>query len=217
MSPELLSRAVQHRLALLRAGLRHRWAKVAVGAVCAWPLAMMVWGAVLDTLGPNPAEFLIRGTGEMALRMLCLTLMVTPLRQALGWPEWLRFRRLLGLWTYAYAVLHLLCYAVFDMGLDGGDIARDILKRPFILVGMTTWVLLTPLALTSWNGAIRWLGAARWQRLHRLVYLIAPLAVLHFLWMRSGKHNYGDVWVYGLWLAVLLGWRGWRRLRASTV
>ena len=200
--------------ARFRAALRHRAAKAVVWWVCAFPLAILVWGVVFDALGPNPAEQLIRGTGEETLRLLCVTLCITPLRQATGWPEWLRFRRLLGLWVYAYAVLHALCYAAFDMGLDWMDIARDIAKRPFILVGFVSLLLLTPLAATSFNAAIRWLGAMRWQRLHRLVYVIAPLAVLHFFWMRGGKNNYGDVWFYGVWLGVWLGvllaWRGVR-------
>ena len=140
------------------------------------------------------------------------TLAVTPLRVLLGWPELLRFRRLLGLLTFGYASLHLLGYAWFDMGLDWADIVRDIPKRPFVLIGTLAFVLLLCMAATSWNGAIRRLGARRWQLLHRSVYAVAMLAILHFWWMRAGKQNFGEVWVYGLILAALLGWRLWRRM-----
>ena len=156
---------------------------------------------------------MIRATGDWTLRGLCITLAVTPLRTVLSWPELARFRRLLGLLTFGYVVLHLLCYAVFDMGLDWADIARDIAKRPFILVGFSAFVLLLALATTSFNRAIRWLGAARWQALHRAVYAVAVLAVLHFWWMRSGKRNFGEVWLYATVLSGLLAWRVWRRLR----
>ena len=197
----------------MRSCLRTRtawWALLAIGLL---PLAWLLWRTLADQLGANPAETLIRATGDWALRALCITLAITPLRTVLGWPELARFRRLLGLLTFGYAVLHLLCYAVFDMGLDGSDIARDIAKRPFILVGFSAFVLLLALAATSFNRAIRWLGAARWQALHRTVYAVAVLAVLHFWWMRSGKRLYGEVLVYAAILAALLGWRVLRRLK----
>jgi len=181
---------------------------------CAAPLVTWVWGVYHDSLGANPAEFLIRASGDQTLRMLCWTLTVTPLRVLLGWPELARWRRMLGLWVYAYAVLHALSYSLFDMGLEWMDIAHDIAKRPFILVGFCAWLLLTPLAATSFKVAIRWLGARRWQWLHRVVYVVAPLAVLHFFWMRAGKQHFTEVWFYGVWLALLLGWRGVRALRA---
>lgn len=198
--------------ARVRPLLRHALAKPVLHLLCAAPLAWLVWGAVADTLGANPAEALIRQNGDWALRLLCAVLSVTPLRVLLGWPELARFRRLLGLWMFAYALCHLLCYSVFDMGLVWPDIVRDIAKRPFILVGFSAFVLLTPLAATSFNAAIRWLGARRWQWLHRLVYVVAPLAVLHFFWMRAGKHNFNQVALYGGWLALVLAWRLWRRV-----
>ena len=199
----------------MRGWLRTRsawWALLALGLL---PLAWLLHGAMSDGLGANPAEALIRATGDWTLRGLCLTLAITPLRVQLGWPELLRFRRLLGLLTFSYALLHLLAYAWLDMGLVPEDIVRDIPKRPFVLVGTLALLLLLPLAATSWNGAIRRLGAARWQALHRLVYAVAVLAVLHFAWMRSGKRLYGEVWVYGLLLAALLAWRLQRRWRAA--
>lgn len=180
------------------------WFLLALGCL---PLAWLVWHALADALGANPAEALIRATGDWALRGLCITLAVTPLRTVLGWPELVRFRRLLGLLTFGYACLHLLCYAWFDMGLEWADIGQDIGKRPFILVGFSAFILLLALAATSFNRAIRWLGAARWQALHRAVYAVAVLAVLHFWWMRSGKKNGQEVLVYGGILLFLLGWR----------
>ena len=197
----------------MRGWLRTRtawWTLLAIGLL---PLAWLVWRTATDQLGANPAETLIRATGDWALRGLCITLAVTPLRLLLGWPELLRFRRLLGLLTFGYASLHLLGYAWFDMGLVWDDIVHDVPKRPFVLVGTLAFALLLPLAATSWNGAIRRLGARRWQALHRSVYAVAVLAILHFWWMRSGKRNFTEVWVYGLVLAGLLGWRIWRRQR----
>lgn len=166
-----------------------------------------------DALGPNPAEALIRGTGDWALRSLCLTLAVTPLRVWTAWPAWARIRRTLGLWTFAYACLHLLAFAWLDAGLVWSDIVKDIAKRPFILVGTLSWVLLLPLALTSFNRAIRALGARRWQALHRLVYVVAPLAVLHMFWMRAAKQRFEEVALYAVVLGSLLAWRGWHHLR----
>jgi sulfoxide reductase heme-binding subunit YedZ len=124
---------------------------------------------------------------------------------------------MLGLFTYFYACMHLLGYAWFDMGLEVDEIAKDIAKRPFILVGFSGWLLLTPLAATSFNRAIRTLGAARWQLLHRLVYVIAGLGILHFFWMRAGKNNFAEVAVYAAILGVLLGWRVWRRVRGRAL
>ena len=197
----------------MRGWLRTRpawWALLALGLL---PLAWLIWRTYTDQLGANPAETLIRATGDWTLRGLCLTLTVTPLRVQLGWPELLRFRRLLGLLTFGYASLHLMGYAWFDMGLDWADIVRDIPKRPFVLVGSLALLLMTLMALTSWNGAIRRLGARRWQNLHRSIYAVAVLAILHFWWMRAGKNNFNEVWVYALILAALLGWRLIRRLK----
>ena len=177
------------------------------------PFAWLLSAAIADQLGANPAEHLIRSLGDWSLRFLCLTLAVTPVRTIANQPALLRFRRMLGLFTYFYVCLHLLGYAWFDMGLDVDEIAKDIAKRPFILVGFAGFVLLTPLAATSFNRAIRALGGARWQALHRLVYAVAGLAILHFFWMRAAKHNFAEVAVYAAILGVLLGWRVWQRLR----
>lgn len=175
--------------------------------------ALWLWGlALADRLGANPAEALIRGLGEWSLRLLCLTLAVTPLRRLTGWSALAGWRRGLGLWTFAYALLHLVAYAWLDQGWDIRAVGVDVAERPFILVGMLAVALLLPLAATSFNAAIRWLGAARWRRLHRAVYAVAGLAILHFFWMRSGKQLYGEVIVYAAILAVLLGWRAWDAL-----
>ena len=195
----------------MRGWLRTRtawWALLALGGL---PLAWLLHGAFSDGLGANPAEALIRATGDWALRFLCATLAVTPLRVTLGLPALARLRRMLGLFTYFYATWHLLAYAWFDMGFEAADIARDIAKRPFILVGFAGFLLLTPLAATSFNRAVKALGALRWRRLHKAVFVIAPLVILHFFWMRAGKNDFGEWTVYALVLGTLLGWRLWRR------
>ncbi|MDR1968690.1 MAG: sulfoxide reductase heme-binding subunit YedZ [Burkholderiaceae bacterium] len=199
----------------MRSLLLHRAAKPLVWLLCLLPFARLAWGAFSGGLGANPAEFLLRATGDWTLRLLCITLALTPLRVLTRTPALARFRRMLGLWTYFYAGLHLLCYAGFDMSLDPSQIARDIAKRPFILVGFCAFVLLTLLAATSLQRAIRLLGARRWQALHRLVYLIACLGLLHFFWMRAGKHNLAEVKVYAAVVAALLGWRVWFNLRRT--
>ena len=179
------------------------------------PFAWLFWGAATDALGANPAEFLSRATGDWTLRLLCLTLVITPLRQLLSWPELARFRRMLGLLTYFYALLHLLCYGWLDMGFDWADTVRDIGKRPFIWAGFGAFVLLTLMAATSLNRAVRWLGSKRWQRLHQSVYAVAVLSLLHFFWMRAGKNNFAQVWAYAAAITLLLGWRV-RRFIAKT-
>lgn len=195
----------------------HPAAKSVLFVGCLLPLGHLVAGAIFDTLGPNPAEALIRGTGDWTLRMLCLTLAVTPLRRWTGQAALARFRRMLGLFTFAYGTLHLLCYAWLDMGFYIDDIARDIAKRPFILVGFLALVLMAPLAATSFNRAIKAMGAARWQALHRTVYAVALLGLLHFFWMRAGKNDFGEWAVYAAVLAVLLGDRLLRRLGRPAV
>ena len=193
--------------------LMHPAAKPVVFGLALLPLAWLVFAAATDALGANPAEALIRALGDWTLRMLCLVLAVTPLRVLTATPALARFRRMLGLFVFFYAGLHLLSYAWFDMGLDGPEIVRDVIKRTFILVGMLAGLLLTLLAATSFNRAIRWLGGARWRVLHRAVYAVAGLAILHFYWMRAGKNNFAEVWLYGAILVALLGWRLWHRLR----
>ena len=196
--------------------LLHRASKPVLFMAALGPLAWLVYGAIANQLGANPAEALIRSTGDWTLRLLCLTLAVTPLRQWTGWHALARLRRMLGLFTFFYGVLHFLCFAWLDMGFDLAAILKDIAKRPFILVGSSALLLMLPLAATSFNRAIKALGAARWQMLHRAVYAVALLAILHFFWMRSGKNLYGEVAVYAAIVAVLLGWRVFKRLRSGS-
>lgn len=199
-----MARALLQRLTAI---CLHPMAKPVVALVLMMPLPVLLWGAVHDTLGANPAETLIRNSGEMTLRCLLLTLAVTPLREWTGLAALARFRRLLGLLTFTWALLHLLAYAWLDMGFYINDMLRDVVKRPFILVGSLAVLLMLPMALTSFNAAIKRLGAARWKALHRAVYAVALLALLHFFWMRAGKQNFGDVAVYGALMAPLLMWR----------
>lgn len=181
--------------------------KPVLGLLALLPFAWLVYATANNLLGANPAEALVRGTGDWAIRALCLVLTVTPLRVMTGWSALARFRRMLGLLVYFYVVLHLLSYSWFDMSFDLQDIARDIPKRPFILVGFSAFVLLSFMAATSFNRAIKALGVRRWQALHRSVYAVAGLAILHFFWMRAAKNNFGEVALYAAILGVLLGWR----------
>ena len=182
-------------------------AKPVLFVLCLLPFVWLFYSALTDQLGANPAEALIRATGDWTLRFICIVLTVTPLRTISNTPALARFRRMLGLFVYFYVMTHLLSYSWFDMGFDVADIVKDIIKRPFILVGFSAFVLLTPLAATSFNAAIKAMGAKRWQTLHKLVYVIAGLGLLHFFWMRSGKNNFAEVFVYAAIIAVLLGWR----------
>ena len=192
--------------------LLHPAAKPLLWLFCMLPMLWLFYAAATDKLGANPAEALSRSTGELTLRFLCMVLAISPLRVVLRLSALARFRRMLGLFVYAYVCLHLLSYAWFDMGFDPMDMARDIAKRPFILVGFSAFLLLTPLALTSFNRAIKTMGVRRWQQLHRAVYLVTGLAVLHFFWMRAGKNDFGEVLLYAVILGALLAWRLWRRL-----
>ncbi len=195
---------------------RLKWlALVAAGVPAAW-----LWFAALtDRLGANPAEALIRGLGEWTLILLCLTLSVTPLRQWTGRAEWAMLRRGLGLWSFVYALQHFVTYLWLDMEWSPAQVWVDVLQRPFILVGSLALALMLPLVATSFNWAVKQLGAARWKRLHLSVHAIAALALLHFFWMRSGKNDYADVLSFSivvvvLWALRVLHW--WRnRLRRT--
>ena len=193
--------------------LLHPAAKPVVFILSLLPFCWLLYAAITNNLGANPAEALIRSTGDWTLRFLCVVLAVTPLRVITDAPALARFRRMLGLFVYFYIVIHLLSYSWFDMGFDVPDITKDIIKRPFILVGFSAFLLLTPLALTSFNRAIKALGAKRWQTLHKLVYGVAGRAILHFFWMRAGKNNFAEVFVYAAILGTLLGWRLVRFMR----
>jgi sulfoxide reductase heme-binding subunit YedZ len=162
-------------------------------------------------LGANPVETIIHHMGQWALRFLLITLSITPLRRLSGWNQLLRFRRMLGLFAFFYALLHFLTYLVFDQYFDLTAIADDVIKRPFITVGFLALLLLIPLAVTSTNTMIRRLGARRWQRLHRLVYAIGILVVLHYLWLV--KADVAKPLFYAAVLSVLLAYRLWFHYR----
>jgi sulfoxide reductase heme-binding subunit YedZ len=186
--------------------------KPAVFALALVPAGLLAAGAARAALGANPLETITHATGDWALRFLLLTLAVTPLRALTGWNALVRLRRMLGLFAFFYASLHVATYLWFDKFFDWGEIARDIPRRPFITIGFAAFVLLVPLAATSTTGMIRRLGGRRWQALHRLVYLAAAAAAVHFWWLV--KADLGRPKLYGAALLVLLGTRasiGWRR------
>jgi methionine sulfoxide reductase heme-binding subunit len=168
------------------------------------PVAWLVWGIFQGTLGANPAETIQLQTGRWALKFLVLTLAVTPVRRLTGWNTVIQYRRMLGLFAFFYASLHFTSYIVLDQFFDWGAIVRDVPKRPFILMGFTAFVLLIPLAVTSTKGWIRRLGR-RWQTLHRLIYVSAICATIHFIW--KVKVATGDPTVYATIVAALLGFR----------
>lgn len=176
------------------------------------PMFLLVRDAVGDRLGADPVAAITHGTGDWALRFLLLGLALTPLRRLLGQPWPIRFRRLVGLYAFFYACLHLSTYLVLDLRGYWPQIFEDIAKRPYMTVGFSAWLLLLPLALTSTRGWIRRLGR-RWGQLHKLVYAAAVLAVLHFLWLV--KSDLREPLVYAGVLAGLLGLRLWWKLRRA--
>lgn len=181
--------------------------KVLLFLLCLWPLLRLGWLFLADDLGANPIEAVVRSLGDWALRFLLLTLTITPLRRLLTAPWLIRLRRMLGLYTFFYALLHLLAYIVLDQYFDWPEIGKDIAKRPFITLGMATFLLLLPLAATSSNAMIRRLGGQRWQHLHSLIYGIALMAVVHYWWMV--KADISTPAIYALVLICLLGIRFW--------
>ena len=196
---------------------RLRSVKLALFAAALLPLLRVVYLGFQDKLGANPIEFVTRASGDWALYFLCFTLAITPLRRLIGVTWLLSLRRMLGLYTFFYACLHFVCFLWFDHFFDLQAMWRDVLKRPFITVGFAAFVLLLPLAATSPDRIRRWLGR-RWAILHRLIYLICLLAILHFWWMRSGKNNFADPLFFGAVIALLLGYRlvgRWREYQAS--
>ena len=199
-------------MVLSRKPLDWRWIglKTLAHGLALLPLALLVRGVVQDTLGADPVAAITHGTGDWALRLLLLGLALTPLRRLTGQPWPIRFRRLVGLYAFFYASLHLATYVVLDLGQYWGQILDDIVKRPYITVGFAAWLLLVPLALTSTRGWMRRLGR-RWGQLHTLVYAVGVLGVLHFLWLV--KSDLREPLVYAGILALLLGLRLWWKLR----
>jgi sulfoxide reductase heme-binding subunit YedZ len=198
---------------------------VLVFGACLVPLALLVLkasGVTSLSFGPNPQEETLNTFGKTALNLLMLTLCITPIRRATGFNRLVSFRRMLGLYVFFYAVLHFLSYLFLDLGLAWNTLLADIAKRPFITVGFTALMLLVPLAVTSTNGFQRRLGR-KWVKLHRLVYAIAVLGLIHYWWQIKSKADIGDPLLYAFLLAVLLGvrfthWRSvQRRRRAESV
>ncbi|HEX8956822.1 MAG TPA: protein-methionine-sulfoxide reductase heme-binding subunit MsrQ, partial [Burkholderiaceae bacterium] len=185
--------------------------KIALFVAALLPLARLIAFAALDRLGANPVEFITRNTGDWTLYFLCLTLAVTPLRRLGNWSWLIKLRRMIGLYAFFYALLHFTAFFWFDHFFDLDEMWRDVIKRPFITVGFIAFALLIPLAVTSTNGMVRRLGGRRWQWLHRLVYPVAGLGILHFWWMKAGKHDFAQPILLGSIVAVLLAARVVRR------
>lgn len=189
----------------MRSLLSNKWTKVPVFFVCLIPFGILIWEAFTGTLGPNPVETLQHTTGDWTLRFLVLTLCITPLRKFLKLPELIRFRRMLGLFAFFYVCLHFLTYLGPDQNFSFDSMMKDVVKRPFVTVGFTAFVLLIPLALTSTAASIRWLGGRRWQMLHRLIYISAVCGVIHYYWLV--KSAVLRPLTYGALVALLLAWR----------
>ena len=182
--------------------------KVALFLASLLPFANMAWLTVQGEL-TEPLEYITHQTGDWALYFLCITLAVTPLRRFTGWNWVIRLRRMLGLFCFFYALLHFTTFLWFDHFFDWGAMWKDVLKRPFITVGFIAFLMLVPLAATSTNGMVKRLGGKRWRWLHRLIYVIAPLAILHFWWMKAGKNDFAEPILFGTIVVLLLGLRVW--------
>ena len=185
--------------------LTSKWTKVVVFLVCLIPAGVLIYGALTGNLGANPTQFLEHATGDWTLRFVAITLAVTPLRKLLKQPQLIRFRRMLGLFAFFYGFCHLSVYLTFDQVFDLHGIWADVIKRRYITVGFTAFVLMIPLAVTSTAGWIRRLGGKRWAMLHRAIYLTAIGGVIHYLWLvKSDIHLPLE---YAAVMAILLGWR----------
>lgn len=193
-----------------RLGKRVKRGKILLFLACLMPLARLLWLGFHDGLGANPIEFITRSTGTWTLTFLLITLAITPLRRLSGWQWPIRLRRMLGLFAFFYACLHFTTYLWLDQFFDLSAIYQDIFKRPFITVGFSSFLLLIPLAATSTQAMLRRLGGRNWQRLHRLVYLVAIGGVAHYWWLV--KKDVTQPAIYAAVLALLLGYRLWFRL-----
>ncbi len=186
--------------------------KCAVFAASLAPAASLVWRATHDGLGANPVETLTHATGDWTFNFLLLTLAITPLRAITGQHWLIRLRRMLGLFAFFYGTLHFLTFAGFDHAFDPGEIMHDVAKRPFVAAGFVAFVLMIPLAATSFNAAVRWLGGRRWQELHRSVYAIGIIACVHYFWLVKITAIQWPL-LYAAILVALLGWRARERMR----
>ena len=170
------------------------------------PLDRLIWLGFTDGLGANPIEFITRSTGTWALVFLCLTLGMTPLRLISHSTAWIRYRRMLGLFSFFYACIHFGIWLWLDQNFDLIEMLKDVVKRPFITMGFISFILLIPLAMTSTHWAQQKLGR-RWMQLHRIVYLIAATVVLHYWWHKAGKNDFDTVTIYAIILLLLLSCR----------
>lgn len=186
-------------------GRPYRWLKIPVFLLCLAPLGILGWRGWHGDLTANPIEFITHSTGDWTLRFLLITMAVTPLRKTLGVPQLIRFRRMLGLFAFFYAVLHFITYIWLDKFFDLQEMWKDIAIRRFITVGFLAFLLLIPLAITSTRGWIRRLGGKRWQMLHRLIYVSAAAGVVHYYWLV--KSDVRAPLTYGAILALLILWR----------
>jgi len=189
--------------------------RITVFILASLPFLRLVVAVYREDLGANPLEFITRNTGDWTLYLLCLTLALTPLRKLLQWHWLIRLRRMLGLYSFFYAALHFLTFLWFDHFFDLADMWRDLVKRPFITVGFIAFVLLLPLAITSSNAMIKRLGGKQWQWLHRLVYVIVPLGVLHYFWMKAGKNLLLQPTLFAVLVFALLGLRLYWRFQPA--
>jgi sulfoxide reductase heme-binding subunit YedZ len=203
----------------LRKILAGKWIKLPVFLLCLAPLGLLVWRAFNHELTANPIEYITHQTGTWTLNFVVLTLAVTPARKLLRLPELIRFRRMLGLFAFFYACLHFSTWFGLDKFFDWSDMLHDIRKRPFITMGLTGFVLMVPLALTSTAGWIRRLGGKRWQAIHRLIYGTAIAGVIHYYWLV--KSDVRKPLFYGALVALLLAirvvyWISGRRRKSSS-
>ena len=190
------------------------WFRLVVFVASLLPLARLVWLGSHDGLTANPLEYVTRSTGTWALVFLCLTLAITPLRRLSGWPQWQKLRRMLGLYCFFYALLHFTIWFWIDRQLDLQLMWADVVRRPFIAAGFVAFALLLPLAATSPRAMMRYLGA-NWVRLHRLIYLIAIAAILHYWWHKAGKNDFATVRIYAAVVVALLGIRVWWAVKGA--
>jgi len=186
-------------------GRAHRIESALVWIMCAAPLLLLVLQGFTGGLTANPIEFVLRELGVWALRFLCITLAISPLAKWAGWLRPMRYRRRIGLWAFAYVCLHLLTYIAVDQEFDWPNILKDIAKRPYITIGMAAFVLLVPLAVTSMNRIRRKMRPRSWRRLHRAIYPIAAMGVVHYYLLVKADHR--DPLFYGAVVAVLLALR----------
>ncbi|QET03443.1 protein-methionine-sulfoxide reductase heme-binding subunit MsrQ [Cupriavidus pauculus] len=195
---------------------RLRAVKAVVWLLALLPFARLMFLGATAQFGANPLEFVTRSTGTWTLVLLCVTLAVTPLRRLTGWNWLIRLRRLLGLFTFFYGLQHFLLWLAVDRGFDVAYMIEDVAKRPFITVGFAAFVLMIPLALTSTNAMVKRLGGKRWQVLHKAIYAVAVLAILHYWWHKAGKNDFSEVSIYAAVVFVLLGLRAWWAVRRRT-